>query len=266
LTDADTARRALERENLRHIAVAARHGIETPDVQTAVGNTRLSVTVQSAVVGRPLVGWLQSRRLSPIDVFDLVAAWLERWHRASARPAQLTSKDLARALLSPAEELQPNLDQGRPYRAWLERRFAGLIQRPLSRVAVHNDLTMWNIFYAAPGRLSVIDWELAGTDALPLTDFYYAAVDAVAASDRYASRSAAFRTCFATESKIAHAVNQWRARLIHASGIDMHTADFCFHACWLHHAVNEQRLAAAHAPRPFLEIVQQLAATSIAQR
>jgi hypothetical protein len=47
-------------------------------------------------------------------------------------------------------------------------------------------------------------------------------------------------------------------RFRHAVEIPDAIADLCFHACWLHHAVNEHHSSGSSAPRPFFKIMQWL--------
>jgi hypothetical protein len=73
----------------------------------------------------------------------------------------------------------------------------------------------------------------------------------------------AFKVCYLPGSNWASHVAQWQASLESALGISTDLAQLCFHACWLHHAVNEYRTALPVAqpatPRPFLGIVEWLA-------
>jgi aminoglycoside phosphotransferase (APT) family kinase protein len=125
---------------------------------------------------------------------------------------------------------------------------------------VHNDLTMFNVLLDGT-RLGVVDWEAAADRGLPLTDFAYAAVDAVAAIGRYEDRLRAFRDSFMSASPYSRAIATAQLRLVSELEIAPEVAELCLHACWLRHAANAQQRSAARREDSFLDIVAELAAS-----
>jgi hypothetical protein len=115
------------------------------------------------------------------------------------------------------------------------------------------------VLRAESERIAVLDWEVAEEHGLPLMDFFYAAADAVSATTRYADRVAAFETTFARAGPTATHVRALAQSLAGELELSPSSAELCFHACWLMHAVNEARASDASAPRPFFEIVRRLA-------
>ena len=118
---------------------------------------------------------------------------------------------------------------------------------------------MWNMLLGEQGRLGVVDWESARENGLPLVDFFYAMADAVTIARGYTDRSKAFKACFVAGGTYARMVSQFATRLRRIVQLPDEMVEFCFHACWLHHAANEHRAAGPSDPRPFLKIVQWLA-------
>ena len=125
----------------------------------------------------------------------------------------------------------------------------------ISLVAAHNDLTMWNLLIADDGSIGVLDWEAAASQCLPLGDFVYAAVDAVASIDGYASRAQSARDCFAPRGRHAPLVGALTSRLAGALELSPPTVELLTHACFLQHARNELRFGR----RPdFIDVVRAL--------
>jgi aminoglycoside phosphotransferase (APT) family kinase protein len=117
---------------------------------------------------------------------------------------------------------------------WNEQTFAG------TSVAVHQDLTMANVL-VDDERLGLVDWASSRPDGLPLTDFFYAALDARAAVDGYRDRVNALRECFSPNGDWFTRVGTLEAAVTRRLGIDSELADRAFMACWENHAANEQR-------------------------
>ena len=101
----------------------------------------------------------------------------------------------------------------------------------------------------------MLDWAEAEAEGLPLTDFIYAAVDAAAACDGYRCRLDALRSCFLSGGSRAPAVATLQERLRASLQLSPPALELAFHACWLHHALNEQRTGSG-GEGPFLEIVR----------
>ncbi len=188
-----------------------------------------------------------------------VCAWLEAWQGLTATSARLTQDQLESEVLGPARLLAPHLDGGAEYAAALEAQCAAAADAPVRLADAHNDLTMWNVLVDRRGRLGIVDWEVAEEATLPLKDFFYAAVDAVAATRRYVDRPWAFRECFGAGGAHAERVRTLQALLASAVDASPQGIELAFHACWLGHAANELRSAADGDPMPFREIVQALA-------
>ena len=104
-------------------------------------------------------------------------------------------------------------------------------------------------------RVGVVDWEAARTDALPLVDVEYFAVDAVATAQGL-SRDRAFDICATGEL-----VPELRARIAASLEVPPPIAELARHAAWLDHAANESERPAAARDQAFAAIVARLAAT-----
>jgi hypothetical protein len=119
---------------------------------------------------------------------------------------------------------------------------------------------MANILLAGRDQFAVLDWETGCRENWPLLDFFYAVTDAVRITAGCTSWLEAFQACYRPQGSYAARVKAWQARLQTSLGLPPGIAELCFHACWLHHAFNEYQVNQPGEPRPFLEIVQWLAA------
>lgn len=119
--------------------------------------------------------------------------------------------------------------------------------------------SVWNVLSDPRGRLGVVDWEAAEEATLPLKDLFYACVDAVAATGRYADRPGAYDACFTPRGTSAGMVGRLQDSMTAALNVAPEIVELSRHACWLGHALNEARSAERSAPRPFLQIVRRLA-------
>jgi hypothetical protein len=227
-------------------AEAGRAGVDVPRLLTQGQLGDRPVLIENAVQGS-------------------LADWLERWHRATAVRRPLSRARLVDALLRPAAELSADLQLGSDYLGWLETMAATAEGQEVAWVAAHNDLTMVNVLVlrgrtdGQQAQLGVIDWEDATESNLPLADFFYAAVDAAAATDDYADRAAAFAACFAPGGAWAGLVASYRDRLCRGLDIAEDVAALSFHACWLHYAARARQGPAGRETRHFLRIAQALA-------
>jgi len=207
------------------------------------------VLVETLVGGRPAARVLAR---SPGGFAELVAAiaeWLERWNEQTR---EITARRLDTELLDLVGELAlPDA-----YGSWLGDRCRMLAGSEPPFVARHNDLTMWNVLVDRRGRIGVLDWAEAEPAGLPLTDFFYAVADAAAACDGYRDRLGAVRACFDPGGERVDLVAPLRERLRTSLGLSVEATELCFHACWLHHAGNEQR---SGEDGPFREIARWLA-------
>lgn len=252
----------LEREvealtGLGTAARAAGAAVPEPIGLRALGSH--SVLFETGLAGESAAALLASRPNRLTAVLELVADWLDRWHRATLVERTVQEQELDSAVLAAAEVLLPHLQNGERYVSWLRERCAVLAGAAIPCVATHNDLTMFNVLVGT-GRLGVVDWEEANEGGLPLTDFFYAAVDAVAAAARYANRMDAFEACFAPAGRRFQQIAQFRRRLTETTGASAELSELAFHACWLRHAANERLREASDPHPPFLAIVQRLAA------
>jgi hypothetical protein len=118
---------------------------------------------------------------------------------------------------------------------------------------------MENVLVDERLSLGVVDWEHGQGQGWPLADFFYALADATMTAQQLPDRLRAVEACFTGEGAWAATVARWQARMRTAAGLSAGQVELCFHACWLRHAVNEQRAAAPEADRPFLAVVQWLA-------
>lgn len=251
-----------EAERLSRLGPVARQaGARVPELLAVFELQGLPVLLETQVDGEIAAPRLTRRPSLLEGVLVRVCDWLERWQAASSRRRPLPQEQLERELLAPAELLAPMLSNGSAYLAALRERCARLVGAPVPLVASHNDLTMWNVLVDGDGPPGIIDWEAAEEATLPLKDFFYVAADAVAATGGYANRPRAVQECFARDGEPAALVARLQARLAGSLGLEPDLAAICFQACWVGHAANEHRAARPADGRPFLEIVERLAAT-----
>jgi hypothetical protein len=224
------------------------------------------VLLESAVPGRVAALALQSRPAQLERVLERLVDWLARWHELTAHTTVLAPADLERHLLRPAAALGEHVPNGRRYTSWLEQRCEAADNGSMPLVAVHNDLTMWNVALTGDARVGVVDWEAAQPSGLPLGDFAYAVVDAVAATRGYRDRLWAFEQCFAPAGAHTATVARLRARLCDALGLSRDQAELCFHAVWLRQTVDPRRLERASDRKDFLHILARVADDAIGPR
>jgi hypothetical protein len=249
----------------REIAALDRLGSAARSAGVAVPEGRLEriggwpVVLSSLVPGDPAADLLAAGRVPLQALLGDLAAWLETWSRATVTRHAVGRAWLERAITAPARLLSPEIEGGARYAEWLEERCREMDGALVPLVASHNDLTMSNLLLTPRRELGVVDWEAAQSDGLPLRDYWYAAVDAAAAAERYADRAAAFTRCFGGDGSLRRLVVAHEGRLARAVDVPDRFAALCFHACWLQHAVDERRKRAAGEPRPFRAIVQAIA-------
>jgi hypothetical protein len=249
-----------EAANLAAFGAAARAaGAEVPTVLApprAVGETR--VLVESGLAGDSAAAMLAAHPRFFSGVVSLLADWLERWQVQTVVRGRLAAEQLECLVVAPAEEILASLPGGESYRGWLAACCRDAVADPVPLVAAHNDLTMFNIL-VDNDRLGVVDWEAASNGQLPLADFVYAVADAAAAVEGYVDRAGVLDECFGNAGRFTEVVSRLQGRLCAATMASDAVARLSFHACWLHHAVNEQRTGRVGADAPFLAIVQRLA-------
>jgi hypothetical protein len=163
-----------------------------------------------------------------VGVFRQLSCWLVDWHNVTSE-AQHGAPPLPDALAA-------GLGVTDTYAEWLRDRWSRIGDRTTS-VAVHGDLTLWNVLVLADEQLGVVDWEEAMGRGVPLSDLFYAAVDAELARGRHRSRTVAFDVTFPTASS---EIGLQCRRIADDLPVDRSIAQLYFHHTWLLHAHNEQ--------------------------
>jgi hypothetical protein len=219
-------------------------------LETAVSGTNAAVFLR----GRP-------RRLS--SMVQPLVAWLDEWQQRTTRESLLGPELLEAWVREPVAGLRSSLTSGGDYEGRLER-LCRRASGPVPLVTMHGDLTMANVIVRSGRRygrttIGIVDWETARPDSLPLLDLFYMLADAAAAVGGYADRPRSARQCFSTGGRYAGSTSSMRQRLARTLRLSDDMTALCFHACWLHHAANEARVAGHDEPRPFLEILDWLA-------
>lgn len=239
-------------------AGAAKAGLAIPRMIDFSATPRLCSLIETTVPGRPMAGWIregQHRDLGAIA--DRLANWLGQWNSQTVRHVDLTPALGESLILAAARELAGTIDGGAAYLDWLSRETGRLIGRKVPLVAAHNDLTMANVLGDISGIRSIVDWEAASPDGLPLADFRYAVCDAAAAISG-GDRLAAFRACFLDDGEERAMLKQCEAPLRAGVGGPPEWLDLCVHASWLRHAANEQARS-SRANEGFIAIADALA-------
>ena len=196
-------------------------------------------------------------------IADRLSEWLTGWNRKTLHHIELTPDLAERLILSAARPLVTSIDRGSAYLEWLSRQTGQLVGRQVPLVAAHNDLTMANVLGDTAGIRSVVDWEAADRDGLPLTDFRYAVCDAAAAIGG-GDRLAAFRSCFVEDGQSRRRLQQSEAPLRAVAGGPPEWLELCVHAGWLRHAANERaRPSSSVVDGSFIAIANLLAETVV---
>jgi hypothetical protein len=221
----------------------------------------ISTLIESDVPGRPLAGLIRQGHHRDLGkVADRLAEWLTCWNKHTLRHVELTSQLAEELILSAARPLADSIGRGSAYLEWLSRETTRLIGTKVPLVAAHNDLTMANVLGDTVGVRSVVDWEAASIEGLPLTDFRYAVCDAAAAIS-YRDRLMAFQACFVGDGETQRRLRQSEAPLRAVAGGPPKWLDLCIQAGWLRHAANEQaRSSSSRLDGSFIAI-----ATAVAQ-
>jgi Phosphotransferase enzyme family len=245
-----------------HAATAGSAGIVVPGPLPPIASHE-PVWRETAVSGTNAAVFLRRRPGRLSKVVQPLVTWLDEWQRRTACESAFHPELLDEWVREPLAALRSSLGAGLAY----EDRLEALCRRPTGRVplvTMHGDLTMANVIvqsHRANGRtaLGVVDWETSRTGALPLLDLFDMVADAAAAVGGYEDRPAAAQQCFSTGGASAASTSSARRRLAGSLGLNDDVTALCFHACWLHHAVNEARARQPGEPRPFLEILDWIA-------
>jgi len=206
---------------------------------------------ETALAGRTAAERLARRPRAVAPLLARLAEWLERWHAETAAALPDGAALLEQEVRRPLEVLGGVLE--RAYRETLLARCDALAGAPVTAVAAHGDLTMFNVLWDGDGALAILDWEEARPRALPLVDLAYAAVDAVAAASRYRDRVAAFESVYRQKT-----LERFAGRVAMRLELQPDVAELAVHACWLQHAANELRELGG-AGGPFVQIARRLA-------
>jgi hypothetical protein len=237
----------------------AKAGLEVPRLIDCTTTARFCSLFETHVPGRPMDSLFRDGRHRDVGaIAGRLAEWLTQWNRQTLRYVELTPALGELLILSAARELAGTIERGSAYVEWLSGKIARLIGHKVPLVAAHNDLTMANVLGDVSGIRSVIDWEAADPDGLPLTDFRYASCDAATAIGG-GNRLAAFRACFVDEGEPRQRLQQCEARLRAVAGGPPEWLELCVHAGWLRHAANEQARSSSPLDRAFIAIANLLA-------
>ena len=234
-------------------------GAAVPYPLTAARVQGAPVLLQTGLPGEIVASLLGREPVRLVEALSLVCRWLGEWQQRTASRTRPTRAQLEREVLDPAAAVAPSIDGGERYLAGLTARCRAAEGASIPLTASHNDLTMWNVLMDRRGGIGIVDWETGQESALPLKDFFYAAVDAVAATERYADRVAAARACLDPGGRHAGTIGALQGSLVNALALPPAAVELSLHSCWLGHAANEGRKAAPGAARPFRDIVQWLA-------
>jgi hypothetical protein len=203
--------------------------------------------------GESIASVLARRSRALDETFEHVATWLAKWNLLTATRVDAPIALLERLVRAPAAlvaNAAPDLVDYADDILALARRVE---RRPLVVVATHNDLTMANVLLDGR-RLSILDWEEAQPTGLPLTDLWYALVDALARAQRVTHAEAMLAYNRRAPCRVLDAAEKHAAAL----GVNDDQTKLAFHATWLHHAANEVRRGSVGGP--FLGALRAVAA------
>ena len=242
--DARGERLRREHAVLTTLAVSASgHGVIVPKVISLQELDGMILLTEDAIDGRVAAG-VPAGQIE--EVFERIAAWLATWHRAT-----LVVGDSSRGGERNVVELAQALDVDRRYVLWLEAALTAMPRSAPPSVAVHGDLTMWNLLVArGPGTVAVIDWEDASPNGVPLSDLFYAAVDAELSRGSYNTRLLAFDAVFPDSLTRIGRICRTAGESL---GLDAALVRLCFHETWLRHAAREA--IGSDGRREFQELV-----------
>jgi aminoglycoside phosphotransferase (APT) family kinase protein len=216
----------LRQEHAALVSVAAAAGgdsIAVPRALALLEREGRAFLIEDIVDGR-VAAALPPEELAPL--FERLAAWLATWNERTLGTANATDEvlELARAV-----DVEPAYDR------WLRDAQVSL-PAVTPRVAVHGDLTMWNVLSARSGEIGVVDWEDASPVGPPLSDLLYAAVDAELLFGAHNHRLQAFDAVFSDRPT---AIGRLCRRTANRLALDAATARYAFHETWLRHAANQ---------------------------
>jgi hypothetical protein len=197
------------------------------------------------------------QRLS--EIAGGVSRWLRSWNAATASAGVASGGLLERALIAPAERLAAGDPGMGPYLEALRALAGRLEDKRLVLTAAHNDLTMSNVLVSGD-RLGIVDWEGGVAAALPLTDLWYALTDSVVMAHRV-SPAEGLEALIREREPVPAPLARAPAEHAGALALTPDQALLGFHACWLHHAANEQDRQSSD--KRFIAVVRNLARTRL---
>jgi len=248
-----------EADKLRSLGPAARQAGAAVPEPLAMGRVgQRTVLVERAISGQPVAEILAADPSRLEEILRLLTDWLSRWNVLTKRMVIVSDALLEREILVPARRLAPFVPHSEEYIAYLLDLCRSVNGCQVPVVDCHNDLTMWNVMLDSRGDLGVLDWEAGESGDLPLTDLFYATVDAVGASLQCGDQPAAYEQCFGAGAANGMLARHLEDRLEDALHIAEGWRAVCFHACWLRHAMHELDAERAVLERPFRDIVRSL--------
>jgi Phosphotransferase enzyme family len=257
LTEAAVARIYAELHALERLGPAAAHAGAVVPSGTLISSDGRCVRY-ACLDGVPADAVLAAQPARLNDMVRRIASWLASWN-ASTRCVQIADASwLTNEVLEPARSVASVLDTPEPYLRWLARACERASGRSVPVVASHGDLTMSNILVDGGQPLGIVDWESARESGLPLADFYYAAADALAATERYRSRAQALVQSVDTDSDYGRLVASLATGVDSAFMRDQEMSRLLLHATALQHAADEQSKNRP-ALEPFAALVRWLA-------
>lgn len=231
-------------------------GARVPHVRAIVTRDGAPVLLMSPVEGASAALLVASGRARATDVLDRIARWLGRWHQATRTTDRLDADRLGAWIERPLRRLSAVLPNG--YAARVRALAEGVAEHEVPLVAAHRDLTMRNVLLGGDRPLGVVDWEEAVPLALPLTDWFYAAVDLVHTAHG-GTRAEAARAALGVGGRFTEIVRAGAGNLADGIGLPPEAAALAGHATWLHHAANEADAVGPGAATPFLDVVRWVA-------
>jgi hypothetical protein len=229
-------------------------GARVPHTLAQLQRAGSSITIQTFVDGTSAARVLARVPARFPAVAQSVVDWLAVWNARTAIEAELDAAYLERHVRDPFDIVKPALQEAQPYDDFL-RDLCDRVEGTVARlVAAHNDLTMWNVMVDRHNHIGVVDWETADSGALPLSDFFYAMVDAFSATTRYASRRAASAACFTPDGAATRLVSPLQRQFLSRVSANAEIVQLSYHACWLRHARNS--MLANRSTGEFVDVVQ----------
>lgn len=239
---------------LENLGPAARQsGAKVPQPLLSVPLGDCPVFLQSFLPGTCAAPALAGHpeRIGP--TIERITTWLTAWNQATAVQHSLDEPWITRTFLAPLEVILPHMADCAAYRDWLLSCCAEF-QNPVKFVAVHNDLTLWNILLQPDGSIGVVDWREAQPAALPLGDFFYLFIDVVSVAHRY-KPDKAFLECVRPLGRYHSLLQATLRRMQKILDLPAPLVNLSLHACFLHHAANEQHERQSDEDHPFLRIL-----------